>query len=66
MKQLFVCAGVSFEKKEEAKTFADECEHQGHKRPKVSIGPDHWRFGVKGHPRTNSHNARGLNKKVAK
>lgn len=24
----------------------------------VSKGPDHWRYGVKGNPRTHSHNSK--------
>lgn len=50
MKRLFVVKhngvpvkDVFFHKKEEAKTYRDECIHQGWKNVTVGRGPDHWK-----------------------
>lgn len=53
MKKLFVVAGTFFDNKKAAKEFRNS-----HKGECVSIGPDHWKYGVKGNPRTHSHNNR--------
>jgi len=53
MKCLFECDGLYFESKEEAKH-----HRSGDPSRRVHLGHDHWRFGVKGNPRTHSHNAR--------
>jgi len=61
MKRLFVVAGNFFDNKEDAKAARDEFNsgpHDPKHRATVSIGPDHWRYGLKGNPRTHSHNAR--------
>ena len=53
MKRLFEFDGVFFDNKEAAKVIrnARGCGV-------IRKGPDHWRYGVKGNPRTHSHNAR--------
>lgn len=48
---LFACDGLYFETKAEAKH-----HRNGDPARRVSLGPDHWRFGLKGNPRTHSHN----------
>ncbi len=52
MKRLFEVNGVFFENKQEAKASKDAVTN------KVHLGPDHWRYGLKGNPRTHSHNCR--------
>ena len=53
--KLFTCNGQSFSTKKAAKDFRDTPQGAG---SSISVGPDHWRFGVKGNPRTHSHNSR--------
>lgn len=54
MKRLFGLSplkpGIYFETKQAAKAAKD-------KDDVVILGPDHWRYGVKGNPKTHSHNA---------
>ena len=53
MKRLFKVNGIFFDSKKDAKKHRDEAMAYA-----VELGPDHWRYGVKGNPRTHSHNAR--------
>ena len=53
MKRLFKVNGIHFDNKEAAKAFRDETMAM-----RVELGPDHWRYGLKGNPRTHSHNSR--------
>lgn len=53
--KLFVCNGQYFSSKKAAKEFRDTPQGKG---APISIGPDHWKYGVKGNPRTHSHNSR--------
>ena len=55
MKQLFEVNGQFFSTKKAAKEFRDLSQADG--KP-VRLGPDHWRYGLKGNPRTHSHNNR--------
>ena len=52
MKRLFICNGCFFSSKKAAKI---ERYRSGWC---ISIGPEHWKYGLKGFPRTHSHNAR--------
>jgi predicted class III extradiol MEMO1 family dioxygenase len=69
MKRLFEVVGNVpkgewfFENKTTAKSFRNET---GRADRNVILGPDHWRYGVKGHPRTHSHAASGLSRKKGK
>lgn len=57
MKELFKCGDVGFESKIEAKAYRDA--HGGvEKGLYISKGKEHQLFGVKGNPRTHSHNNR--------
>jgi len=50
--ELFTVKNVAFSNKADAKAFRainGGC---------VSIGKDHWRYGLKGNPKTHSHNAK--------
>lgn len=61
MKRLFEVVGTFFDNKEDAKAVRDEFNMGPHdpKHPaKVSLGPDHFRYGLRGNPRTHSHNAK--------
>ncbi len=50
--KLFEVDGVYFDNKSQAKA------HRAANGGKVSKGPDHRMYGVKGNPKTHSHNAR--------
>ena len=47
-----------FGNKMEAKVVRDEINSLERTNYAVSKGPDHWLYGVKGTPRTHSHNNR--------
>ena len=55
MKRLFCVGSAFFDNKADAKK-ARDCGQltMGTAYP-VTLGPDHWRYGVKGNPRTHSH-----------
>ena len=55
MKRLFTVREEHFESKEEAKAYRDELLSQHQQVFPVKLGPEHWRYGVKGNPRTHSH-----------
>lgn len=49
MKKLFMVDGFFFDKKSDAKLHRDANKESGYK---VSLGPDHWRYGLKSNPGT--------------
>lgn len=53
MKRLFIWNGIFFDNKEAAKVARNAACHGS-----ITLGPDHWRYGLNGNPRTHSHNAR--------
>jgi len=55
MKRLFTVNGTHFESKEDAKVFRDEMFVAHNQKYPVHLGPDHWRYGLKGNARTHSH-----------
>lgn len=58
MKRLFICDNGYFESKCEAKKHRNHVFSSIGEYKPIHIGPDHWKFGLKGNPRTHSHNSR--------
>jgi hypothetical protein len=58
MKRLFVCDNGYFNSKLEAKAHRDKVMKEIGEFKPIHLGPDHWRYGLKGNPRTHSHNAK--------
>jgi hypothetical protein len=56
---------IYFEDKKYAKGVRD-AYNAGKDKCVLALGPDHWRYGMKGHPRTHSHAASGLSRKKGK
>ncbi len=54
MKRLFSVNGSYYDNKADAKQERDSLSEP---RPTIRLGADHWRYGLKGNPRTHSHNA---------